>query len=54
MTKVAQLFTEYKRDELVNIYSKANMSEKESVYEMLYQLYPSETKRLDDIKKPSY
>ncbi len=48
------MFKDAKLDELVNIYSKANMSEKESVYEMLYQLYPSETKRLDDIKKPSY
>ena len=37
--------------ELVNIYSKANTTEKETVYEMLYQVYPSETNRLANIKK---
>jgi len=47
------MFKDAKLDELINIYSKANMTEKESVYEMLYQLYPSETTRLDEIKKPS-
>ena len=45
------MFKDAKLDELVNIYSKANTSEKESVYEMLYQVYPSETNRLDQIKK---
>lgn len=45
------MFKDAKLDELINVYSKANMSEKESVYEMLYQIYPSETNRLDLIKK---
>ena len=45
------MFKDAKLDELINIYSKANTSEKESVYEMLYQIYPSETTRLDEIKK---
>ena len=45
------MFKDAKLDELINIYSKANMTEKESVYEMLYQVYPSETNRLDQIKK---
>lgn len=45
------MFKDAKLDELINIYSKANMTEKESVYEMLYQVYPSETTRLDQIKK---
>lgn len=45
------MFKDAKLDELVNIYSKANTTEKESVYEMLYQVYPSETNRLDQIKK---
>ena len=45
------MFKDAKLDELINIYSKANMSEKETVYEMLYQVYPSETNRLDQIKK---
>ena len=45
------MFKDAKLDELVNIYSKANTSEKETVYEMLYQVYPSETNRLDQIKR---
>lgn len=45
------MFKDAKLDELINIYSKANTSEKEAVYEMLYQVYPSETTRLDEIKK---
>jgi hypothetical protein len=47
------MFKDAKLDELVNIYSKANTTEKETVYEMLYQVYPSETKRLDQIKQTS-
>ncbi len=45
MTKDAKL------DELVNVYSKAPSTERESVYELLYPLYPTETSRLDEIKK---
>jgi hypothetical protein len=45
MTKDAKL------DELVNIYSKAQQTERERVYETLYPLYPTETTRLDQIKK---
>lgn len=47
------MFKDAKLDELINIYSKANMTEKESVYEMLYQVYPSENTRLEEIKKES-
>ena len=47
------MFKDSKLDELVEVYSKANMTEKESVYEMLYQVYPSETKKLDKIKQVS-
>ena len=47
------MFKDAKLDELINIYSKANMTEKESVYEMLYQVFPSETTRLEEIKKES-
>ena len=47
------MFKDAKLDELINIYSKANTSEKEAVYEMLYQVYPSETTRLEEIKKPA-
>ena len=45
------MFKDAKLDELINIYSKANTTEKETVYEMLYQVFPSETNRLDQIKK---
>lgn len=45
------MFKDAKLDELINIYSKANVSEKESVYEMLYQVYPGESTRLEEIKK---
>lgn len=45
MTKDAKL------DELVNVYSKAPQTEREKVYELLYPLFPTETTRLDKIKK---
>ena len=45
------MFKDAKLDELINIYSKANTTEKEEVYEMLYQVYPSENTRLEEIKK---
>lgn len=45
------MFKDAKLDEIINIYSKANMTEKESVYEMLYQVYPSEITRLEKIKE---
>lgn len=51
MSVCLTMFKDAKLDELINVYSKANTSEKESVYEMLYRVYPSETSRLDNIKK---
>lgn len=51
MSVCLTMFKDAKLDELINIYSKANTTEKEAVYEMLYQVYPSETTRLDKIKK---
>ncbi len=51
MSVCLTMFKDAKLDELVNIYSKANTTEKETVYEMLYQVYPSETNRLANIKK---
>lgn len=53
MSVCLSMFKDAKLDELVNVYSKANMTEKESVYEMLYQVYPSETTRLEQIKQSS-
>lgn len=51
MSVCLSMFKDAKLDELINIYSKANMTEKEAVYEMLYQVYPSENTRLEEIKK---
>ena len=51
MSVCLAMFKDAKLDELINVYSKANTSEKENVYEMLYRVYPSETTRLDNIKK---
>ncbi len=51
MSVCLTMFKDAKLDELINIYSKANTTEKETVYEMLYQVYPSETNRLEQIKK---
>jgi len=53
MSVCLSMFKDAKLDELVNVYSKAGMTEKENVYEMLYQIYPAETDRLDKIKKSS-
>ncbi len=53
MSVCLTMFKDAKLDELVNIYSKANTTEKENVYEMLYQVYPSETNRLEKIKQTS-
>ncbi len=47
------MFKDAKLDELVNIYSKAGMGEKENVYELLYPLYPTEGERLNKIKQVS-
>lgn len=47
------IFKDAKLDELVNIYSKANMTEKQKVYELLYPLYPTENDRLQKIKTES-
>lgn len=51
MSVCLSIFKDSKLDELVNVYSKASLTEKESVYEILYPLYPTETTRLEKIKK---
>jgi hypothetical protein len=43
-------FAETKVDELVNIYTKANAQEKQSVYDLLIGVYPAMSNRLDGIK----
>ena len=52
MTKVAQLFTEYKRDELVNIFSKkGTREEKDKAYEILFAIDASQQNTWDKIKQ---
>lgn len=44
MSSLPQLFTEIKRDELVNIYKgKGTANEKEAIYEMLMSINPSQS-----------
>lgn len=51
MTKVAQLFTEYKRDELVNIFAKkGTKEEKEKAYEVLFSIDASQSNTWEKIK----
>ena len=51
MSVALSMFKDAKLDELVNVYSKSNMSERQSVYELLYPLYPTGRERLDKIKE---
>lgn len=47
------MFKEAKFDEIINIYSKASSSEKSDMYDLLIDIYPSESKILDKIKEES-
>ena len=52
MNRVAQLFTEYKRSELVNIYSgKGTTEEKNKAYEVLFAIDASQDNEWQKIKK---
>ncbi|MDD6140523.1 MAG: DUF4835 family protein [Bacteroidales bacterium] len=51
MSVVLSMFKDAKLDELVNVYSKSNTTERQNVYELLYQLYPTESQRLNQIKE---
>lgn len=46
------MWRDAKLDELVNVYSKGSQSERDEVYELLMQLYPTEQSRLSNIKNP--
>lgn len=50
MSLLPQLFTEIKKDELVNVYSKGTQSEKEQVYNMLVDINPAQSNAWDKIK----
>ena len=52
MTKVAQLFTEYKRDELVNIFAKKGTTEeKDKAYDILFSIDASQSSTWEKLKK---
>jgi hypothetical protein len=53
LSVLLSVFIDTKLDELVNIYSKANQSEKESVYKLLTGIYPAYSQRLEAIRKAS-
>lgn len=51
MSLLPQIFTEYKRDELVNIYQgKGKREEREAVYKVLFDIDPSQSDNWDKIK----
>lgn len=51
MSVALSMFKDAKLDELVNIYSKAPEEERNKVYKLLEPIYPTETQRLEQIKK---
>jgi hypothetical protein len=51
MSVALSMSRDAKLDELVNVYSKSQQTERERVYETLYPLWPTENKRLNEIKK---
>lgn len=48
---VLRLLSDAKLDEIVSIYSKATTQEKQAGYKLLYELYPTETRRLEPLQK---
>ena len=52
LSLVPQIWTDYKRDELANIYKgKGTQKEKEAVYELLFNINPSQSNAWDKIKE---
>lgn len=51
MSKVAQLFTEYKRDELLSMLAKGTAAEKKKAYDVLFTIDPSKSNEWDKLKK---
>lgn len=52
MSVSLSIFRDSKLDELVNVYSKAPQTEREDVYKLLHEIYPTDNERLDKIKNP--
>lgn len=51
MTVALSMFKDAKMDELVNIYYKAPQAERDKIHSLLEKIYPTETTRLEMIKK---
>lgn len=52
MSVILNLWHDSKLDELINIYSKGPQTERDDVYKLLVELYPTDGSRLKDIKNP--
>lgn len=48
---ILQVFSDAKLNEIVSIYSKATTQEKQEGYKLLFDLYPTETTRLESLQK---
>ena len=52
LSLLTQIWTDFKKDELANIYrGKGTQKEKESIYELLFSINPSQNKYWDQIKE---
>lgn len=52
MSVAITMWHDAKLDELINIYSKGSQSERDDIYNLLTELYPTDQSRLNDIKNP--
>lgn len=52
MSVILNMWHDAKLDELVNVYSKGSQSERDEVYQILLDLYPTDQQRLNNIKNP--
>ena len=51
MTVGLSMFKDAKLDEVINIYSKAPMSQKTQIYDLLYPMFPTDNQRISKIKE---
>ena len=52
LSLLPQIWTDFKKDELANIYrGKGTQKEKESIYELLFSINPSQNKSWDQVKE---
>lgn len=52
MSVILNIWHDSKLDELINVYSKGPQTERDEVYKLLTDLYPTDQSRLKDIKNP--